>query len=328
MLHGASSSGPALKRSNSLPARLPSDPLEPAEVKTARKPTTRPSPDTRPPKEFRDAGGMRERVEAKQDYMEAIREKNPLGWWLNATIERSPEYCDAILTAHPRFRDYSDEQKRKAVKALLYSHPQLLAETAKWRNEMHGVPNSATSSREMKLFEQKFLAKAMQRILEDVEKRPFHIHGESGVLGNWYGGLTWFGHNPEGSIEIPMRPDDKYALHNHRPFMDPFMSSASETDHRVSTYSYLAFDNRMSEYVTDGKEVLHIQPDSLELVKMIPEPGLEERMGKFPEAFRLPEPQNPPRPFANHEAPAAFKDWKPPAGWTPPADYPRSRPAE
>jgi hypothetical protein len=88
-------------------------------------------------------------------------------------------------------------------------------------------------------------------------------------------------------------------------------------------------DNKANEYVTNGKDVMHIHPASMELVKLIPLPRVEERMGKFPEAFRLPEPQQPSRPFANHEAPAAVrKDWQPPAGWNPPADYPRSRPGE
>ena len=88
------------------------------------------------------------------------------------------------------------------------------------------------------------------------------------------------------------------------------------------------FNNRMTEYLTNGKDVLHIHPASLELVKLLPDPRVEKILGKFPEAFRLPTPQQPPHPFSNHEAPAAFKkDWAPPAGWRPPEDYPRSMPS-
>jgi hypothetical protein len=84
----------------------------------------------------------------------------------------------------------------------------------------------------------------------------------------------------------------------------------------------------MKEYVTNGKDVLHIPPTNMGLVRLHPDPKMEETLGKFPVAFTVPKPQEPPYPFANHEAPAAFrKDWEPPAGWAPPEDYPRSRPA-
>jgi hypothetical protein len=51
---------------------------------------------------------------------------------------------------------------------------------------------------------------------------------------------------------------------------------------------------------------MHIRPDSTELVRLLPNPNPEAELGEFPVAFTLPEPQQPPRPFSNHEAPAAF----------------------
>jgi hypothetical protein len=80
----------------------------------------------------------------------------------------------------------------------------------------------------------------------------------------------------------------------------------------------------MKEYVTNGKDILHIPADSLGLVKLHPNPDMEKTLGEIPVAFRVPIPQQAPYPFENHEAPAtAKKDWQPPAGWTPPEDYPR-----
>jgi hypothetical protein len=176
----------------------------------------------------------------------------------------------------------------------------------------------------MKPHEQKFLSEGMRLIREDVEKRPFHMHGESGAVGDRSGKVTQFKHNPEGSVALSVREGDKYALHNHRPFGEPFTSSASIPDHRGAAETYLAFGNKMKEYLTNGKDVLHIHPASMELVLLHPDPKSEETLGKFPVAFTVPKPQDPPYPFANHEAPAASKgNWAPPAGWTPPMDYPR-----
>ena len=79
----------------------------------------------------------------------------------------------------------------------------------------------------------------------------------------------------------------------------------------MAAHMYRLHDNKMGAYVTNGKDVLHIQPDSLELVKLIPDPKVERKLGKFPEAFKLPTPQRPPYPFPNHEAPAAFRNWDP-----------------
>jgi hypothetical protein len=157
-----------------------------------------------------------------------------------------------------------------------------------------------------------------------VEKKPFHIHGESGAVGDKHGNIVEFRHNPQGSVNLPSEKGDKYVLHNHRPFLEPFSSSASETDHKVAAEAYLDFNNNQHEYLTNGKEVLHIHPASMELVRLHPDPKMERKLGRFPVAFTLPDPRQPPYPFANHEAPAAFeKDWEPPAGWKPPKDYPR-----
>jgi hypothetical protein len=147
----------------------------------------------------------------------------------------------------------------------------------------------------------------MQLIQEDVEKKPFHIHGESGAVGNKNGEIVFFNHNSKGTVDLTIREGDQYALHSHPPFSEPFTSSASETDHKGAAKSYLAFHNNLNEYVTNGKDVLHIPPASLKLVKLKPDPKVEETLGKFPEAFRVPDPQRPPYPFANHEAPGVLK---------------------
>jgi hypothetical protein len=296
---------------------------------TALELLTRPELDTRPPKEFQDAGGMPERVVAKHAYMESIKRQSLTRSWRLSTIAGSPEYREALLSVHPRLPKYTMEKKLKAIQALLVSHPKFRAEMGKWRNEMLGIPNHATSRRVMSRDEQTFLTNAMHRIREEVERDPFHMHGESGVLGAGDGGLTWFGHNPEGCINIPRQPGDKYHLHSHPPLAEPFTSSASEQDHKVASMLYRYMNDKKSTYVTNGKDVLLIQPDSLELIKLIPDSNLQNELGKFPEAFRLPKPQLPPRPFSSHEAPIAFKDnWAPPAGWQPPSDYPRDEAVE
>lgn len=172
--------------------------------------------------------------------------------------------------------------------------------------------------------EQKFLSKAMQLIKEDVENKPFHMHGEMSIVADRKGNVMAFTYNPKDSVSVGARPGDKYVIHSHPPFGKPYDSSASEADHRAAAETYLDFNNKMKEYLTNGKDVLHIQPNSLELVKSHPDPKLEKKLGKLPEAFRLPDPQQPPYPFSNHEATVAFKnDWAPPAGWKPPEDYPR-----
>jgi hypothetical protein len=325
MLSGASSSGSALQRSKSLP-RLPSHPREAAEVKPVRKPISRPYPDKARSQDFQEAGGKSERAKAKFAFQKKIQESCSTWIWLLTIIKGNAEFRQLLESAHPRIHLYNSEQKRNAFFALVHSHPKLLAEMAKSRNQLYAVPNYATSSRLMKPKEQKFLTQAMQAIRKDVEKKPFHRHGESGAVGNQNGELTWFGHHPGGAINMKVRPGDKYALHNHLPLEAPLSSSASEMDHQGAAESYLEF-NKMKEYVTNGKDVLRIPPDSMELVRLLPDPKVEQDLGKFPVAFTLPHPQMPPRPFLNHEAPASFKKgWAPPPGWMPPPDYPRAEP--
>lgn len=299
-------------------------PLPSTRSQTGRKSITRPEPDTKPPKEFREAGGMEERVKAKKAYLEEIKKGNPLLKWFTDTMDKNPGHLVTFLSAHPRFLQYSREKKFKACNQFFTSHPQLLAELGKSRNEKHGVPNESTASRRMKAKEQNFLTRAMLRIQDEVKQNPFRIHGEFGAVGFQNGDIAWFGHNPKGTVALNLKAGGKYNLHSHPPFAEPFTSSASETDHLVAARSYLEYD-KMNTYVTNGKDVLQIQPDSMKLVKLIPDPKFEEKLGKFPVAFRLPEPQQPPRHFSSHEAPAAFRGgWQPPAGWTPPQDYPRA----
>jgi hypothetical protein len=329
---GASSSDPALKRSKSLPARLPSDPLRPAEVKADRKPITRLGPDRRYTRESydfrRQAGGRRAGAELKKEYMDDVKEMYPTDEWIRSEISWNPDHMDLIKSVHPKFGSYSHEQKMKAFYNLVRSHPGLLAGLAKRRTQTYGVPNYPTSSRLMEPDEQQFLTRSMKLIQEDVERKPFHIHGESGAVGDKNGEIQEFTHNPKGSVTLTIQEGNRYAMHSHPPYMGPFTSSASDADHKVAAMLYSAFDNKMSSYVTNGKDVLQIPSDSLQLIKLHPDPEAEKTLGKFPEAFRVPDPQTPPRPFANHEAPAAFKkDWEPPAGWTPPQDYPRGQSA-
>jgi hypothetical protein len=317
-----------LKRSKSLPAHLPSHPLEPAEVKADRKPITRPEPDMGRPPEVFDfqllAGGKRAGAELKKAFLDGVRERHPLGEWLVPEIGSSRHYMSLIGSLHPKFDSYSLERKTKAFNDLAGAHPKLIAEQAKWRNKMYGIPNYPTSSRMMEPQEQKFLSQAMHLIQEDVEKKPFHIHGESGAVGDLSGRIRQFNHNPKDTVSLTILPGDKYTMHSHPPFSEPFSSSASETDHKGAAEEYLDFNNKMSNYLTNGKDVLEIPSDSMQLIKLNPDPKMEETLGKFPEAFRVPDPQQPPYPFQNHEAPAAFKEnWEPPAGWKPPEDYPR-----
>jgi hypothetical protein len=325
---GAQSSGPTLKRSNSLPAHLPSHPREATEVKADRKPITRPEPDLRYTREsfnFRlEAGGSRRGgAKLKQEFMEGVEKLYSPVRWMKEEISWNRDHMDLIHSVHPKFHCYSRKKQLKAFIDLANTHPQVLAELAKWRNREYGVPNYPTSSRLMKPDEQKFLSQAMQLIQENVARNPFHIHGESGVVGDKHGENLRFTHNPKDEVTLPVQKGDQYAMHSHPPFQDPLASSASEADHRVAAASYLEF-NRLKEYVTNGKDVMHIPSDNLQLIHLHPDPKMEETLGKFPVAFTVPTPRQPAYPFHNHEAPAAFKkDWQPPAGWTPPEDYPR-----
>lgn len=322
---GAHSSGPALKRTNS----LPSQPRQPTEIKPNRKPITPPVPDRRSPTDFQYGLGTRAGAGFKQDAMERILAEHFMKDSLASIIESSPYYMECLKSMHPKVEHYTPEKKAKAYRNLAMAHPRLRAEVARKRNAMYSVPNYATSSRLMKPMEQKFLSSAMRHIQRDVVRKPFHMHGESCVTGDRNGKVVQFMHNAGDSVISSIRKGDKYTVHNHPPFVEPLTSSASEQDHKTAAESYLYLNNQMKEYFTNGVDVLHIQPASLELVKLLPDPKVEAVIGKFPVAFRLPTPQQPPHPFSNHEAPAAFKkDWAPPAGWKPPEDYPRDVPSQ
>jgi hypothetical protein len=164
----------------------------------------------------------------------------------------------------------------------------------------------------------------MHLMREEVERKPFHMHGELGAVGDRNGDIVEFGLNPRESVDLTVAKGDKYVLHSHPPFTDPYASSASEPDHLGAAETYLSYGNKTKEYLTNGKDVFHIPPDSMHLIRLHPDPRMERILGEFPVAFTLPEPQLPARPFANHEAPASFKEnWAPPVGWKPPEDYPR-----
>jgi hypothetical protein len=313
-----------LQRSDSFPARLPSHPLQRTEARHERTSITRPKPDARPPEDFREGGGKRQGAEVKYEFMKLVEENHFLRDWLAPKIEGNPEYMQCLESAHPRIRSYSPEQKEKAYYDFAFSHPALSAKIAKKRNELYAVPNYPTSRRCMKPAEQKFLTEAMRLIREDAENKPFHMHGEWGVVGDRSGAIVEFTHNPMGSVDLSSAQGDKYFLHSHPPFGQPFDSSPSETDHRVAAKLYMEFDNKAKEYLTDGKAVLHFPPANMELIRLHPDPKAENAIGKFPVAFTLPDPRLPARPFANHESPAAFPgNWQPPAGWKPPEDYPK-----
>jgi hypothetical protein len=256
--------------------------------------------------------------------MKRIQGKYFLDGWLAPEIEGSPYYMECLESMHPKIRKYSEDQKSKAYNGMAFAHPRLSAEIAKKRNELYTIPNYPTSNRLMEPDEQKFLSQAMQLFKEGVDKKPLLMHGEWGAIGDRQGEVVHLDHNPAESITMFPRTGDAYALHSHPPFGQPFDFSASEQDHRIAAQSYLYRENKAKEYLTNGKDVLLIQPDSLELILLHPDPDLEKTLGEFPVAFTLPVPRQPPYPHQNHEAPATFKGgWMPPAGWKPPEDYPR-----
>ena len=322
-------SNPALKRTNSLPTHLPSHPRQSTEVKPVREPITRPAPDLEPPFDFQtvDIQGDSKKLRCaalKAVGLEFALKNHFMKKWLLPRINSDPHLMECLTSMHPKLKHYTLKNKLKAYSDLASTHPALRAEIAAKRNALYKIPSYATSTRLMKPMEQKFLSAAMRSIREDVAEKPFHRHGESGVTGNRNGEVVKFTHNPHGSVQLTTDGGDKYLLHNHRPFGEPFTSSASEADHKKAARSYRIPNTKTKSYVTNGKDILHIQPDSMELVKLLPDPKVEEALGKFHEAFRLPAPQQPPHPFSNHEAPAAFKEgWAPPLGWKPPEDYPR-----
>jgi hypothetical protein len=182
---------------------------------------------------------------------------------------------------------------------------------AQARNEIGALPNGATGTRMMREDEQKFLTEAFQGLRDGFKDKPFHIHGETALVGGKDGKIVESNYSPEGNSYADIEKGDRYHLHTHPPFLEPFTSSASGADHYAAALMYTALDNKMDAYVTNGKDVLHIPPSSTELTRLIPDPAVEERLGKFPVAYELPVPQKRPYPFSNHEAPPAAKPWDP-----------------
>ena len=324
---GSQPSGPGLKRADSLPVHLPSSTPQRTEVKPVRNPITRPTPNTKPPKDFAKPAGEPRKIFGitlpfqKQMQKEAEVKRIKSGGYekanflndraitvhdLQPELKRKPEYLEIVKERHPKYDDYGYNDQGSAL-GILDNHPEFRAAKAKLRNEQLSVPIGPTATRMMTQGEQTFLDNAFRQLKQDIQKKPFHMHGETAITGNQKGQVTQFNHTPGNhSLAVPGK-GDKYHLHTHPPFMEPFTSSASEGDHKIAARFYAKDNNQTSSYVTNGKDVLHIQPHSTELVKLIPNPKLETKLGKFPEAFRVPDPQRPPNPFSNHEAPATYR---------------------
>ncbi|HLP42562.1 MAG TPA: hypothetical protein VK465_13720 [Fibrobacteria bacterium] len=333
--------GPGLRRVESIPARLPSNTPEQPEIKPARTPITRKEPDNFPPMHFGRSPARATffgipipfnislpfRIpfpfsislpfslpipffkssttvgsELKFDFLE----KKPIRFrdTETAVMGTYPDLMDIVREHAPYYDHLPEHQRWEAMNEALGSHPKYLAARLQHLNAMSRIPTVATATRTMSPGEQTFLTNAFQRISEDVRNKPFHIHGESAVVGNSKGEITNFQHEPGHGIDITLDPGDKYNLHTHPPFGEPATSAASQADHKIAADFYI-WDKALS-YVTNGKDVLHIQPDSTELVKLIPDPKMEGKLGKFPVAFTVPKPARPPYPFSNHEAPGAL----------------------
>ena len=302
-----------MKRSDSLPARLPSDPPRRTEVKPIRHPITRPTPDAKPPVNFHAEEGVREGSLKKT---QALENRTDTYEHFAAIVEGDREFMEIIESRHPNYARYPSDRKFAAMKAV-EGHPRFIAEVVKLRNEIHSIPSAATSTRMMKPDEQRFLTHAFRELKAEFQKkrRQHRIHGETALVEDKKGWITEFNYSAKSDSSVSIYRGDKYHLHTHPPLHEPLTSSASEGDHRIAAEHYRMKNNEMMTYVTNGKDVLHIPPDSTELVKLLPDPAVEKQMGKFPVAYTLPDPKIPLHPFSNHEAPAAFKSKpKPPRG--------------
>ena len=326
---------PILKRSDSLPAQLPSNPRQRTEVKPDRMPISRSKPDSRPPESFlrskrENAETIKSHIRTADDtergglfgksdeflgeYAGSIRKSQDLKWNIADTnflfdkfVQGDKEFQDILRTEHPDFKNYSEVGKFKAYYKLL-DHPKFRAAYVEARNEVYAIPTGPTSSRKMEPIEQKFLTYAFWVIKDDIQKKPFHMHGESSLCGNEEGLLSTHIYSAGNNTKMGGYLNDQYQLHSHPPFGGNFGFSPSHTDHITSARAFRNPDILgMRFYLTDGKDVLHFPPYSTELVKLIPDPKVEDVLGKFPVAFKLPKPEQPPYPFANHEAPAAYK---------------------
>lgn len=297
--------GAGLQRSDSLPTPLPSRLPNRAEVKPVRHPISRPRPDANPPVHFGSKGRT---LQGSLEKSLALKNCTDDYAHLGSLAERDPEYMDIIGSRHPEYGSYTPAEKNRALSPLFH-HPRFLADVAQVRNEVNAIPNCATATRTMDPGEQRFLGKAFWRLKDEFARHPFRIHGETAIVGNRKGVINQINYSSAAETSAIIHKGDKYHLHTHPPFFEPFASSASEQDHRMAAEAYGFENTKLGCYVTNGKDVLHIQPDSTELVKLAPDPEMERKLGKFPVAFELPKPREAPYPFSNHEAPAVFKQW-------------------
>jgi hypothetical protein len=210
---------------------------------------------------------------------------------------------DIVKELRPRYARVAEKMRNEDMEEALKCHPKYWAAKLEILNEKARLPTVATATRTMTKVEHKFLDSALRRVNEDVRDHEFHIHGESGIIGNKKGEITHFHHEPKGSVNVPLAPGDKYNLHTHPPFSEPETSAASRPDHISAALIYSLRNREILSYVTNGKDVLQIQPDSTELVKLLPNKKMEEKLGKFPVAFTIPKPAPRPYPFSNHQAP-------------------------
>lgn len=210
------------------------------------------------------------------------------------------ELSKILYEKHPYFDQYPDKEQAKAFN-VFDGHPQWMAIEAKLRNEILSIPNGPTSTRKMTKGEQAFLTNAFHELKMDIEKNPFHMHGETAMTGNRKGEISQFNHTSgHSSLAKPME-GDRYHLHSHPPLMEPFTSSASEPDHKLAARFF--YRDNVKTFVTNGREVMQIMPDSMKLVQLKPNP----KYGEFPVAYELPAPKPPPKASANHEAPGDLK---------------------
>ena len=333
---GARASGASLKRVDSLPARLPSQTPQRAEVKPIRNPITRPTPDTTPPKSFEveppKIFGIPLNIKSEEGrIVDAAREKmkalssDPFKAYVANAMSENPEYREIAKDYIKAFSDEGKRPKGMRVTDFFFTHPKFRAEMAKARNELCSIPSGPTGSRMMDVEEQFFLTKAFKRIQDDVREKPFHIHGESAMIGDQHCQVKEFTHKAGQNCGSDLNGGDRFHLHTHPPFDAPFDASASNKDHLVAADVYQS--HGVKTYVTNGKDVLQIMPNSTELIKLNPDPKVEEVMGKFPVAFKVPDPLQPPYPFSNHEAPVAYQPWEGPTPPVPAVASPAQRAA-
>ena len=219
---------------------------------------------------------------------------------------KNKEYMDILKEKHPDFKNYSPEDKDYYGHEVLKKHPKYQAELAKSRNELYSIPSGPTGERMMKPGEQRFLTAALKRIGEEFKHKPLRIHGETAITGTKKGRISEPVYYPTGGATFFPKNDDNYNLHTHPPYQGPLTNSASEADHKTAAEVYLRV-NKMGTYFSNGKDVMHISPTSTELTKLIADPKLEKKLGKFPVGYIIPDPQRPPNPFTNHEAPGEFR---------------------